>query len=515
MRKRRLSFGKPKLSITENYRTYLAKLLSHKIPYSKFNWFAEILTGLRVKENADIDTFCISIQEGYYLMQYSPTMVEELTPFGAGLVIAHELGHPTLGHTTRMLRIENLYSERPELRHKLRALMHTSADYALNSWLIDVSNVFTLGDLKTKVGRATTEASAFRDPLGSYAGIHPSDVGLPPRRSMEYYMHELSKRVAAGAKPEELVNLGGNGDLDALTEGAETTLREALEAMTGEQLNALANASGESDSNSQLDEIKGRGGASEDAPTLNEVLRNLDNGFDKLVRESYEASKSRGTMPGALASWLEKKLAAPTVNWRDVLRSLTRTKPPKKRKRSMARQKRRDLGCGFLEWPGKQKDPTHNIVFAVDTSGSVSNAELKEIWAELCGLLSEVCGIEITVIQCDTSITKVYTLEGSVQDQQKVYGRGGTDFNPVFQWLINDGSSRYVEKAPPAKVDLLIYATDGECPLPREELQFLPHNKVLWLLTSRGQIPNNTYRSTRPTELYGACDYGNYLWLKP
>jgi predicted metal-dependent peptidase len=523
-RLRGMRFTSPTVSIPHNYRTYLAMLSGPSKKLRPFNFFANILSALRIEEDKDTETFSITVRGGHYLMKYSPDMVEKLSPLGAGIVIAHELGHPTLGHFSRMLLLETAYSNRPDLLVKLAAVMHVSADYALNSWLIDDVNLFTLEQLKCCVGVPTEKLSGFTAPLGSYAGIHPSDVGLPISKSMEWYIQELASRITEG-KP--LVNLGGGGEGEGEGEGsgsplegnegtgekskARVSILKALENMTQEQLDRLLGVGGvprksmKDSIGVQIDEEGNELGSSS-------LAAQLDSEMSRAVSHSYSMVKGRGQLPGNLTKWLEESFTATgKISWKDLLRSITRTSKPSKSRRSMRRPRRRsiDLGIPTSDFPGRTRDPNYSIVFAIDTSASVSTRELTEIFSELDELVSSISSCSVTVVQCDTKIVKVHSL--SQRSDRKVYGRGGTSFDPVFSWLAKQEGS-YKEALPPKTVDLLIYATDGECPLPPTNLRFLPSRKVLWLLSSRGKIPGDNYLV--PSTIYGTAAYGNYVSLK-
>jgi predicted metal-dependent peptidase len=91
-----------KIEIEKNFRLYLANLMTHS--NSTIAVFANICAGLKIVENKSIPTMCVSISNGHYLLQYNPSMVEELDLFGTSIVLCHEMAHLSLGHTARMLR---------------------------------------------------------------------------------------------------------------------------------------------------------------------------------------------------------------------------------------------------------------------------------------------------------------------------------------------------------------------------------------------------------------------------
>ena len=154
-------------------------------------------------------------------------------------------------------------------------------------------------------------------------------------------------------------------------------------------------------------------------------------------------------------------------------------------------------------FPGKVKDRKVKALLAIDTSGSVSSAEFEEIRNEalaMHGLLGE-----ITVIYCDTKICHIEKLTDKSEIPNKRFGAGGTSFDPPFEWAQDT-------KFNP---DIIIYGTDGECPLPPEHLRL--NVPVLWLISSRGCMPGGYWYSSNRApmtegKLYEA-DYGMALKL--
>jgi len=119
------------------------------------------------------------------------------------------------------------------------------------------------------------------------------------------------------------------------------------------------------------------------------------------------------------------------------------------------------------EVPGRMYSPRRlarpSVVVAIDTSSSMSAAELSEIARQLA-VLGEVA--RLTVVECDTEITRVFAFDGLLPH---VVGRGGTDLRPVFA----------PELLHALAVDGVIYFTDGDGPFPEQP----PNVHVLWVLT--------------------------------
>ena len=117
-------------------------------------------------------------------------------------------------------------------------------------------------------------------------------------------------------------------------------------------------------------------------------------------------------------------------------------------------------------------------VVAIDTSGSMAN-DLAKFFAELVSLMKSFGRYELTVIQCDAKIQKVEKFSDAVpltpDHRWEVFGRGGTDFRPVFGYV----------KTLAEHPEVLIFLTDGFGSAPNEP----PPYPVLWVLTSDGTRP--------------------------
>ena len=116
-----------------------------------------------------------------------------------------------------------------------------------------------------------------------------------------------------------------------------------------------------------------------------------------------------------------------------------------------------------------------NIVVAMDTSCSVGPKELSVYSNNIKYILESVNVKSLTLIHCDSEIAKVEEFEENDLDDfelKKLYGRGGTDFQPVFDYI----SKNDVE------TEILIYFTDLYCDVPKVKGDY----PVIWVCTDRG-----------------------------
>ena len=109
------------------------------------------------------------------------------------------------------------------------------------------------------------------------------------------------------------------------------------------------------------------------------------------------------------------------------------------------------------------------MLLAIDTSGSVSDSELKEFMGEIHHIYK--CGVDITIIQCDTTIKSIEPYTG--KHEINVRGRGGTEFDPVIEYF-NANLRKYTS---------LVYFTDGEC-----YADVKPKGNTLWVLSERSSM---------------------------
>ena len=158
-------------------------------------------------------------------------------------------------------------------------------------------------------------------------------------------------------------------------------------------------------------------------------------------------SQSRGKYPGGLMSLIDKIMAPPVITWQQVLAKLLNSIPAGKKPTVFRRNR---LHPERLDLKGKLPDKELDIVFAIDTSGSVTNKEIAEIANEIFAI-TKLMKTKITIVECDTIIGRTYEANSPEEVQLDVTGRGGTSFTPVFEWLEENRNSDTI----------LIYATDG------------------------------------------------------
>ena len=192
----------------------------------------------------------------------------------------------------------------------------------------------------------------------------------------------------------------------------------------------------------------------------------IEKQVQKILQDAKEQTvKKRGNVPGEIEGLIVvEEFTAPKFDWKGYLRRFTGVSTKVFTKKIRRKENRR-----YEDNPGLKIKMRQHMLLAIDTSGSVSNDELTEFMNEIHHI--HKAGVDITVIQCDTSIRSIEPYKG--KNEIKVFGRGGTEFDPVLDYY-NANIKKYTS---------LVYFTDGEC-----YTSVKPRSKVLWVLSERSSM---------------------------
>ena len=185
---------------------------------------------------------------------------------------------------------------------------------------------------------------------------------------------------------------------------------------------------------------------------------------DQIKTAAEQTIKMRGTIPAELQEIIDEilKVKPRIFDWKAYFRRMLGSIYDINIKKTRRKESIRFPGAAGIKHKKKI-----SILVAVDTSGSVSNEELKDFFSEITYIYK--AGARITILECDAEITANYEYTGKWTG--KVHGRGGTDFQPVIDYYrknIKDYAA-------------LVYFTDGECYIPNN----VPRDTI-WVITSAG-----------------------------
>lgn len=200
------------------------------------------------------------------------------------------------------------------------------------------------------------------------------------------------------------------------------------------------------------------------------VSKATQNLMNEVVRQMDSGGKGRGSLPGNVIDQINKLNEPPQIKWQSLIVKQIGKQVCGKRK-SPNRLNRRDPKSIYKK--GNLNDRLHPIVVAFDVSGSVSNKELMYFLNELQAL-SDKMKLPITYIQFDWDIQNVETIAPNEKPSFNLHGRGGTSFQPVFDYLKDE---QY-----PKETQLFIFTDGGG----EREINNRGYKKYQWII-SRNQ----------------------------
>lgn len=180
-----------------------------------------------------------------------------------------------------------------------------------------------------------------------------------------------------------------------------------------------------------------------------------------------ESVRSQGKTPGAIKHMFDEILE-PKVIWTDYIETICK----------------RVMGSGSYNWkkpdrrfigrdlwlPGRGGEGAGWLVIWGDTSGSIGENNINRYLGEMGGLIEEMHPQRLTVIWGDAEIHHVDEVEDTADlsaiKARGVGGRGGTDINPIFDWI-----AECRDRQP----DMFIGMTDGEFSFPEK-----PAYPIVW-----------------------------------
>lgn len=190
-----------------------------------------------------------------------------------------------------------------------------------------------------------------------------------------------------------------------------------------------------------------------------------------------DPSNSRGLLP-LFAKRILEELRKAQTDWRTILNDFIQEEvvdysfsPP---------DRRFDESPFFLPDFNGKEDMVEDILFMIDTSGSMSDKMITAAYSEVKGAIDQFDGkLKGWLGFFDAAIIEPKPF--SNEDEFRVIrpaGGGGTDFQIIFEYV-----QQHMEK-PPASIIIL---TDGYAPFPQEKLAMgIP---VLWLLNNEKVDP--------------------------
>ena len=220
------------------------------------------------------------------------------------------------------------------------------------------------------------------------------------------------------------------------------------------------------------------GDAEEDEILHDEWVKRLEDTCEVISQRDAFGGRGRGTIPVG-AERLLKELREPQLDWREILNDFVQEEvtdysfsPP---------DRRFDDSPFFLPDYNEKEEFPEDILFMIDTSGSMSDDEITQAYSEIKGAIDQFGGkLKGWLGFCDAAVVEPQPF--SDMEEFRVIrpkGGGGTSFTVIFSYV----EEQMQDKLPAS----IIILTDGYAPFPAETRALgIP---VLWLITNEEVTP--------------------------
>ncbi len=245
------------------------------------------------------------------------------------------------------------------------------------------------------------------------------------------------------------------------------------EAFDGSDFNQAQSNNHDKDSGSPIDKGRINHTAGVKPPPLSAQEKDrLNTQWQQRLAGAVQQASAAGKLDGSVARLVERLLHS-SVPWRNLLAHYM--SGTSRTDYNLMRPSRRRGGQAIL--PSLHTEQI-NVCIALDTSGSIEQEEIAEFMAEV-NAIKGLVNARIILLACDSKLDDdgpwVYESWEPMEPPKSLKGKGGTDFNPVFDWIKSNAISP----------DLLIYFTDAVGRFPSHAA----HIETLWLVKGGAGVP--------------------------
>ena len=222
----------------------------------------------------------------------------------------------------------------------------------------------------------------------------------------------------------------------------EITIDELAEMLLDEHLDGSKDGNGEGDKDGNG---KGR-------PSLSDKDRQeIRDEIKEALLAAHAATGNAGNLPGGLKRIIGE-LTEPQINWKDFLNQQIQSTI--KNDYTYAIPARKNFANGF-SLPSMKRDEAIDVCIGIDTSGSISQKQLKEFVSEVVGIMASYDDYKIRMWCFDTHTyqhAEYDPTNGHEIHEYEAPGGGGTDFMANWEYM----------KANDIEPKMFIMFTDGE-----------------------------------------------------
>lgn len=410
----------------EKIKGYIQRLLLSRMRIlQSHGFFGLLLMHMRYAVDEEVETACTDGER----ITFGTEFLDNLSDSELDFVMMHEIMHVALQHCIRGTDYD-------------AEVFNIACDIVVNSNLLLENGMLTNRITLDKYGEAMHLA-----PDGKEGYEYTAE---------QVYRMLLSDGGAAGTgKDQSAGGRNGNGKSKGKGKGK-------------------GDGSGSPDLSGQWDDHS-RWGEAENPELLRDTWAKRVQDAAKAM-ENRDPTNARGTLP-LFAQRLLGELGKPQTDWRTVLNEFVQEEivdysffPP---------DRRFDGGDFFLPDFNEKDESVEDVLFMVDTSGSMSDEMITAAFSEIAGAIEQFDGkLKGWLGFFDGAVVEPEPFENREEFQIiRPVGGGGTDFAIIFDYV------KKMEKEPSS----IIILTDGYAPFPEESAAMgIP---TLWLINNEEITP--------------------------
>jgi len=292
-----------------------------------------------------------------------------------------------------------------------------------------------------------------------------SVLNLKPEETIEYYYSKLIE--AKQAAPQKISDIKKELESEGSNDNKKEEIQKKIQDW--EKIDDLLNNRHSDGAKIWLDDHGKWSDKAADEAELHRIDDAILTSRNRMKEKDWhDLKKTPAFLKQVVEAILEKR--KPQVDWKRSLRIFANSSRHSKVVGTMKRYSKR-----FGEpSTGIRIKSFQKIAVIIDTSGSIDDESLSLFFTEIHAMWNKRA--EILVIECDAAVGQTYPYRGKFP--KGVSGRGGTEFNPAFEYLQKERKRK--------KFDGCIYLTDGFANTPTIK----PPCKLLWVLTADGTDEN-------------------------
>jgi len=466
-------------------REYTKRLLLSRIRLMESHGFYGLLL---MRMRFSIDTEVANAATDGVRIYFNPEYLESLSDDKLDFIMLHEIAHIVLLHfisrigeleperfniacdiVVNSLILEDLEQTHPNIENEIKDLSHTVPDGREGS-------LFTAEEVYDMIVFTPPKQGKKVKGAGSKPGDEPGNKEDGEKESKsEKEKGNDSDNNNDDNEGNDSGNQDGGGKGEAENDSNKDGDGKNEGFVKGRALKKIAEPPGEN--YSPTDDHSRWGTVLEEDAVIRDVwVKNILEAAEAISIQN--SSRGRGRIP-AFAKRIIEELRKPQTDWRKILNDFVQEEindysfsPP---------DRRFDDSPFFLPDFNEKDDVVKNILFMIDTSGSMSNEAITAAFSEIYGAIEQFGGkLAGWLGFFDAAVIEPVPFENV--DEFKIIeaaGGGGTDFQIIFEYV-----AQYMEDDPPVSIIIL---TDGGAPFPEESLaNGIP---VLWLLNNEEVEP--------------------------